>query len=168
MSSIGCSCGSKLIYIDSPSKCIVEIWDADIVNNALQNNHDISAWDAYADIFTESGFEFWYCSDCKRISIYQFEAKRFIMHYKHVDIPESIEIDHTWHEYFFTSDIDIYDFFEKKHGYQSSLATMINYLTLCALSADKKQFCKKRKDGTWETWYKLEQIYDGDWIDVID
>lgn len=166
MSIIGCPCGKKLTYTDSPCECIVEIWDADIVNHTLESNNSLSAWDAYADVFTESGFEFWYCPDCERISVYQFDAQRVVKRYKRVDIPQSIEIDDTWHGYYFVTDVNIYHYFEKKNGYHAPLQTMVDYLTQCALSADKKQFCKKRKDGTWEIWYQLEQIYDGAWINV--
>ena len=81
MSRLGCKCGETLSWVDCPSENIIHIWHKTDVDNKITESPLVTAWDFYSED-SQYGYEYWYCTECKRIMVVSIKMRRIRFIYK--------------------------------------------------------------------------------------
>ena len=83
MSRLGCKCGETLSWVACPSENIIHVWHKTDVDNKLTVRPLVTALDFYSED-SEFGYEYWYCTKCKRIMVVNVKTSRIRYIYKKV------------------------------------------------------------------------------------
>ncbi len=108
MGRLGCICGATMSNVDSPSRNMLEIYTAAEVDAAIKADRNITLWDFS---ILDRPYEYWYCTDCRRIHKVDNTIGRCILRYKPVgasiDQARIIGIPANWSELYVITDIEL-------------------------------------------------------------
>jgi len=107
MARLMCSCGDGLSNSDVPSNNVLYVFAKLEVDGALLSDANITLYDFETGI--EDAFEFWYCPNCKRVSVVESVPDgKVVVRYSISSSHEEMDLQNLNAFYVF-SDIDIYN-----------------------------------------------------------
>lgn len=155
MARLKCVCGVGLSNTNAPSDNILYVFTKAEVNNAINDDVEISLYDFETSINREH--EYWYCQDCKRVMVVERKpCGRLTDSYSICSSYESV-IERDLTEIYVFSDIDIYN--AEEEDINLSLSDFIQRYGeehLWFITADKKNVYKKSQDNILRLIYTKE------------
>ena len=155
MARLKCVCGSGLSNTNAPSDNILYVFTKAEVDNAINNNAEITLYDFETCI--NEGYEYWYCQDCKRVMVVERKpCGRLIDSYSSCSSCEAVS-EQALTEFYVFSDIDIYN--AEEEDINLLLSVFIHQYGeehLRFITADKKNVFKKSQDNNLKLIYTKE------------
>jgi len=108
MSRLGCLCGNGMSNSTVPSNSIAEIYKKEDFEKAIAEELElVDLWDEFQ--------EFWYCPECKRITVINRNTGKYVRSYsrKKAEFPVQFETVKSWQELLFWRDQEFYDAIEE-------------------------------------------------------
>lgn len=117
MGRLGCNCGAIMSNVDCPSKNMLEVYTAAEVDSAIKADKNITLWDFST---MDRPYEYWYCTDCRRVHKVDNTIGRCILRYKPIGIPVNppgmIGLPSGWSEVYVVTDTELDAVTEKDFG----------------------------------------------------
>lgn len=155
MARLKCVCGAGLSNTTAPSDNILYVFTKVEVDNAINNNSEITLYDFETGINEE--YEYWYCQDCKRVMVVERKpCGRLIDSYSSCSSCEAVS-EQELTEFYVFSDIDIYNV--EEDDINISLSDFIHQYGeehLRFITADKKKVFKISQDNILKLIYTKE------------
>ena len=155
MARLKCVCGAGLSNTTAPSDNILYIFTKVEVDNAINNNAEITLYDFETGVNEE--YEYWYCQECKRVLVVERKpCGRLIDSYISCSSCEAVS-EQELTEFYVFSDIDIYD--AEEDDINLSLSDFIDQYGeehLRFITSDKKNVYKKSQDNILKLIYTKE------------
>lgn len=108
MGRLGCNCGATMSNVDSPSKNLLEIYTAAEVDAAIKTDKNMTLWDFST---LDRPYEYWYCTNCRRVHKVDNTIGRCILRYKPVGTVTNpsgiIGIPSDWSELYVITDVEL-------------------------------------------------------------
>ena len=157
VSRLGCKCGETLSWVSCPSENIIHVWHKTDVDNKLTDRPLVTALDFYSED-SEFGYEYWYCTECKRIMVVNVKTSRIRYIYKKSCTLDVLSDISNWHDQiYYINDIDLDRLTDE--NIDLTLRDLINeYVKTFFVSPDLKKVCSMDEDGTYSVKYELEEI----------
>ena len=157
MAKLQCSCGNSMSNSTVPSKDIVFVFKKSVLLETMKKDSNISLFDFETSDFN-SKFEYWYCSDCKRIHVVDNSSDgRVVDTYSMIHDDKSFCLEDTKEIYVF-SDEEIYD--AEEDDPNLTLASFIERNSsehLYYLSLDEDKVFKARDTNVGQLIYIREK-----------
>ena len=104
MAGLLCLCGVGMNNCTVPSDFIVELYSKEDLDKAIANKTEL------IDLQNEKS-EFWYCQECKRITVIDRKTGKYVRSYFRTKQTPQVTICsvHDWSEIYFWSDKEFYD-----------------------------------------------------------
>lgn len=155
MARLKCICGAGLSNTDAPSDNTLYIFTKAEVDNAINNNSEITLYDFETGINGE--YEYWHCQDCKRVMVVERKpCGRLTDSYIRCSSSELVS-EQELTEFYVFSDIDVYN--AEEDDINISLSDFIHQYGeehLRFITADKKNVFKKSQDNNLKLIYTKE------------
>lgn len=106
MARASCKCGNIMSDSTCPSEDIIHVYRADKTQRMLSADSSLTLWDFYTSYGDE--FEYWYCSECKRVIVFRVKRSRggAFCRINADEVPE-VKLDCSWEELYVFTDVDI-------------------------------------------------------------
>ena len=108
MGRLGCNCGATMSNVDSPSRNMLEIYTAAEVDAVIKSEKNITLWDFST---MNRPYEYWYCTDCRRVHKVDNTIGRCILRYKpagaSINQAGIIGIPANWSELYVITDTEL-------------------------------------------------------------
>lgn len=155
MARLMCSCGAGLSNSDVPSNNVLYVFAKSDVDGAILSDANITLYDFETGI--EDAFEYWYCPNCKRVSVVEnIPAGKVVGRYSVSSSCEEIDVQNLTAFYVF-GDADIYN--AEEHNPDIMLSEFINQhgdANLYYTDASKSKVYRLIQNNRYKTVYIKE------------
>ena len=114
MGRLGCNCGATMSSVDCPSPNIIHVFEENEVKKALKDNPAIRLWDFRS---MRRKYEYWCCTDCRRIHQVNVETGYCVLRYTPIGKSEDqigiMGIPADWQELYVITDVELDDVTER-------------------------------------------------------